>query len=93
MEGVFSHFATADEADTSYAQRQFAAFTEVLSRLDGANIPIPIKHIANSAAALTEPRTELSLVRSGIAIYGLSPVSRKPESLQLSAELGAEGLG
>lgn len=87
VEGVFSHFATADEADTSYAQRQFAAFTEVLSRLDDANIPIPIKHIANSAAALTEPRTELSLVRSGIAIYGLSPVSRMPESLQLVPSL------
>jgi alanine racemase len=74
VEGIFSHFATADSPDHSYAQQQFSAFMEVIHDLEQAEIDIPIKHMANTAAALALPKTQLSLVRSGIAVYGLSTV-------------------
>jgi len=83
IEGIFSHFATADEQDKSYAQAQFRRFTGVLKQLEGAGIDIPIRHIANTAAALTMPETQLSLVRSGIAVYGLSAAKDQPKSLKL----------
>ena len=83
IEGIFSHFATADDLDTGYACRQFAAFAEVLQSLKRVGISIPIKHIANTAAALSIPETRLSLVRSGIAVYGLPAAPNQPEALRL----------
>lgn len=73
MEGVFTHFATADAADKGYAHRQFSRFTEFLSRLEAAGLRFRIKHAANSAALIELPETHLDLVRAGIAIYGLYP--------------------
>ena len=86
IEGVFSHFATADRADQTYAKQQFQLFEQMLQRLAAAGIRIPIKHMANTAAALNLPETQLSIVRSGIAIYGLgigeNPRQRKPNGEQ-----------
>lgn len=73
VEGIFTHFATSDEADKSYAELQFHRFERVLDKLmDGGRRP-PLAHAANSAALLTMPHTHLDLVRSGIALYGLDP--------------------
>ena len=83
IEGIFSHFATADEPDKGYAKEQFRIFNGVLEQLEGAGIYIPIRHMANTAAALTMPETQLSLVRSGIAVYGLSAAADQPSSLKL----------
>jgi alanine racemase len=83
IEGIFSHFATADDLDKGYACQQFEAFMKVIDDLEKAGISIPIKHIANTAAALTLPKTRLSLVRSGIAVYGLPVSPDQPESLEL----------
>lgn len=83
IEGIFSHFATADDLDKGYAYQQFEAFMKVIDDLEKAGISIPIKHIANTAAALTLPKTRLSLVRSGIAVYGLPVSPDQPESLEL----------
>jgi len=74
LEGIFSHFATADAMDETYALRQFEAFVQVTTDLQQVGIEIPIRHIANTAAALRLPQTCLSMVRSGIAAYGLSPM-------------------
>ena len=79
----FFHFATADEPDKGYAKEQFRIFNGVLEQLEGAGIYIPIRHMANTAAALTMPETQLSLVRSGIAVYGLSAAADQPSSLKL----------
>ncbi|NLA57623.1 MAG: alanine racemase [Firmicutes bacterium] len=83
IEGIFSHFATADEPDKSYARKQFSVFLRVLDQLEKAGIFIPIRHMANTAAALTLPETQLSLVRSGIAVYGLAAATEQPRSLNL----------
>jgi alanine racemase len=73
VEGVFTHLATADSADQTYALRQLARFDAVLDALDAHGLRPPIVHAANSAATLTLPQARYSLVRPGIAIYGLEP--------------------
>jgi alanine racemase len=73
VEGIFTHFATSDEADKRYAVQQFRIFQELLGVLQGYRLRPPLAHAANSAAALTMPDTHLDMVRCGIALYGLDP--------------------
>lgn len=73
IEGVFTHFAVADEPGHEANERQFDAFTRVLEQLDEAGITPTVVHAANSAAALSHPGSRLNAVRLGIATYGLSP--------------------
>ncbi|MBI5957160.1 MAG: alanine racemase [Chloroflexi bacterium] len=73
IEGIFSHFATADSTDKTYTRQQFQTFQDVLAALSAAGITIPLRHIANSAAALDLPEMHLDAVRTGIAMYGLFP--------------------
>jgi len=87
IEGIFSHFATADDLDNTYAERQFGAFMDVIKQLEMAGISIPIKHMANTAAGFAMPETQLSLVRSGIAVYGLSAGPNQPQSLDLAPSM------
>jgi alanine racemase len=73
VEGIFTHFATADLADKQFALAQFARFQQILAQLTAAGLRPPLAHAANSAALLTLPATHLDLVRCGIALYGLHP--------------------
>jgi alanine racemase len=73
LEGVMTHFATADSRDKTYAQEQFACFQDFLADLDQASISIPVKHAANSGAIIDMPETHLDMVRAGISLYGLYP--------------------
>lgn len=73
VEGIYTHFATSDEADQSHSRAQFACFRNVLHALAGAGLRPPVAHAANSAALLTMPETHLDMARAGIAIYGLDP--------------------
>jgi alanine racemase len=73
IEGIFSHFAVADQADKTYTRQQFQTFRDVIAALHNAGIEIPIRHIANSAATLDLPDMHLDAVRTGIAMYGLRP--------------------
>lgn len=73
IEGVFSHFATADEQDKSFTWQQFDRFKQALAHIEAKGIHIPIRHIANSAATLELPETHLDMVRPGIILYGLWP--------------------
>jgi alanine racemase len=72
-EGIFTHFAASDSADTSYARRQLALFLETLSALRAAGLEFKVRHAANSAAVIALPESHLDLVRPGIALYGLRP--------------------
>jgi len=73
VEGIFTHFATADLADKEFAWAQFTRFTDLLQCLQSAGLRPRFAHAANSAAMLTMPATYLDLVRCGIALYGLHP--------------------
>ena len=73
IEGVYTHFATADEADPSYMRRQFGIFRDVLAALDAAGIHPMLRHACNSAATFAFPEAHLDAVRPGIALYGMLP--------------------
>ncbi|HHW28151.1 MAG TPA: alanine racemase [Syntrophomonadaceae bacterium] len=73
IEGIFTHFATADEADKSFAEEQFMRFQQLLKQLAVRHIYIKWRHCANSAAVIDLPYTHLDLVRPGIALYGYYP--------------------
>ncbi len=72
VEGLWTHFATADEADKAFAQQQFALFQDAAA-IARDRFQIPLLHVANSAAILDLPETYLDAARPGIAIYGLYP--------------------
>jgi len=73
IEGIYTHFATSDEKDKTYANLQFKRFTELIQALESIGIKIPIKHCANSGAILDLPQTYLDMVRPGIMLYGYHP--------------------
>lgn len=78
MEGIFTHFARADEETTDAARSPFEAFMSFVGELEGRGVEIPLKHAANSAAILHFPEAYLDMVRSGITTYGLYPSERVP---------------
>lgn len=74
IEGIFTHFARADEMDKTETMRQFARFTEFAGRIEEElSLYIPMKHCSNSAAILELPELSLDMVRAGVALYGLWP--------------------
>ena len=73
LEGLWTHFACADEADTSHTHEQLTVYQQVRQRLADAGIRFPLHHVANSGATLTLPETHLDAVRCGIVLYGLRP--------------------
>lgn len=82
IEGIFTHFARADEKDKTSARTQlsvFCSFVEKAEELTG--IVIPVKHCSNSAGILELPEANLSLVRAGITLYGLSPSEEVPKEI------------
>jgi alanine racemase len=73
--GVWSHLACADLPGHESVDRQLAAFRDGLALAERLGLRPRVRHLANSAAALTRPDTHFDLVRAGIAMYGLSPVA------------------
>jgi alanine racemase len=71
--GVFSHFARADEPAEKQNQDQMARFTEMVAKLEALGFSHLIKHLSNSAATLKNHAAAFDMVRTGIAMYGLSP--------------------
>ncbi|OGC06300.1 alanine racemase [candidate division WOR-1 bacterium RIFOXYD2_FULL_36_8] len=69
VEGLFTHFAKAEEHGDNYTKEQFDKFKNIIIRFNN----IPIKHAANSAATLFHPDTHLDMVRIGLMMYGLYP--------------------
>ncbi len=73
LEGIFTHFSTADEEDTTYTKEQWSIFEGFLKELSEMGIEIPMMHTANSAAIMCHPYTHLNVVRPGIILYGYYP--------------------
>ncbi|SFL94453.1 alanine racemase [Pelosinus propionicus] len=83
IEGIFSHFATADSADKTYCREQMAHFSQAIAAVEAQGFHIPIRHIANSAATLEMPETHLDMVRPGIILYGLWPSPEVTQCIHL----------
>ncbi len=73
IEGIFTHFAKADETDKSFTRLQFDRFMKIVANLEKEGLSIPIKHVSNSAAIIDHPEYNLDLVRPGIMLYGYYP--------------------
>ena len=78
VEGIFTHFARADEPAQPETDAQIDTFIEVLHSLSSTGLRPPLVHAANSAASLYFPRAYFDMVRPGIAIYGLHPSPDAP---------------
>lgn len=74
VEGIFSHFANADAVDLGHARLQLERFDEVLRFYEQRSLPMPIRHMANSAAILQLPESHYDMVRPGLMLYGVYPV-------------------
>ena len=74
IEGIFTHFARADETDLSNAYEQLAIFHTFINRLEGElSLKGLIKDCSNSAGILAMPEANMDVVRAGISLYGLKP--------------------
>ncbi len=73
LASVWTHCAVADEADNPFTAVQIERYEAVLADLAQAGIDVPMRHVANSAAAIAHPASRYDLVRCGIAIYGIPP--------------------
>lgn len=85
VEGMFTHFARADETDITPAYKQFEKYMDMLTRLEQAGVKIPIRHCCNSAGIIRMKDANLDMVRAGISIYGMYPsdeVEKEPVDLR-----------
>jgi len=87
VEGIFSHFANADSPDLADARLQLERFNEVSRFYERRSLPMPIRHIANSAAVLQLPESYLDMVRPGIILYGVYPAPEIARILKLQPAL------
>jgi alanine racemase len=84
VEGIFTHFANADERDLSRARLQLERFQEVLRFYEARSLPLPLRHAANSGAILQLPESSFDMVRPGVLLYGVSPSSDLPVTLPVA---------
>ena len=73
IEGIYTHFAKADESDKDFTYTQIEGFKFIVNGIEKRNINIPIKHVSNSAAVIDLPDLNLNMVRCGIILYGHYP--------------------
>ena len=90
IEGLFTHFARADETDPAPAYRQLEKYGEFLKKLETAGLSIPLKHCSNSAGIIRIPEANLDAVRAGVILYGMYPsdeVEKEPVPLKPAMEI------
>ncbi len=79
VEGVFTHFASADEGDKRFTLEQYTTFRGVMEKLPW----VPIRHVSNTATLLDRPEMSLDMTRPGVGMYGLYPSPYVSRSLNL----------
>ena len=87
IEGIFTHFAKADDISGDYTKKQLDEFVRVIGEVESNGFKIPLKHAANSAATLYFPESHLGMIRIGLAMYGLYPPFAKNRPLDLRPAL------
>ena len=87
VEGIFSHFANSDASDLTHARLQLERFQEVLRFYEKNSLPMPIRHMANSAAILQLKESHLDMVRPGIMLYGVYPAKEVKRTVEVQPAL------
>lgn len=80
IEGIFTHFSTADSKDKTYTMKQVENFNYMVDKLEERCLQIPIKHVSNSAAIMDLPELNYDMVRAGIIQYGTYPSNEVDKS-------------
>ena len=84
IEGIFTHFATADEADKTKTYNQLKIFQEYIKQVEETlELHIAIKHCSNSAGIIQIPGANMDAVRAGIILYGLWPSAEVKEDSRI----------
>jgi alanine racemase len=86
LAGVWTHFATADELDSSFFDEQLDRFGAIAAAVKGEH-PSVLAHAANSAAVFRDPRSHFDMARCGVAVYGLDPFQGDPAERGLAPAL------
>lgn len=89
VEGMYTHFATANRVDSSYYKKQFEAFLEIINWVKSKGLDVCIFHCANSASTLKYKDSFLDMVRIGVAMFGIYPSEdiRKTSTVKLESAL------
>lgn len=87
VEGLFTHFATADWVDQTHTRQQLAVFNQVLQVLKESGFEVPLVHAANSAAAMYLPEARFNAVRTGVGMYGMHPSAEQPPAFSIRPAL------
>ncbi len=93
-EGVFTHFASADEGalGDDFSNRQIDRFVSAVNQLKAEGITFAIRHCANSAALSDHPECRLDMVRAGIVLYGLQPSGDLRQPLPLTPAMSLKSV-
>ncbi len=84
IKGIYTHFASSDEKDLSYARHQLRIFQLIVIQLELVGIHIPLVHCANSGAILQMPESYFDMVRAGIMMYGYTPSHETTTSVAIN---------
>jgi alanine racemase len=87
VEGIYSHFANADAEDLAHARLQLERFYDVLRFYERHSLPLPERHMANSAAILRMRESHFDVVRPGILLYGVYPYVGAPRTIEVKPAL------
>lgn len=87
LDGVFTHFPSADEADRSFTLSQIVTFKNIINEISSRGIHIDLSHASNSGGILAYPEADFNAVRPGIMIYGLYPSPDVSRSIPLREAL------
>ncbi len=87
LEGIYTHFATADEADITYLKKQQKTFSEVLTAFKEKGFEFDVVHACNSAATMRVPEDSYTAVRIGLSMYGMVPSAEWDPPIELQPVL------
>jgi alanine racemase len=92
IEGIYSHFATAEYEDLTFAKLQLEKFNKVFEFFNKHSIKSPLRHIANSSAILQLPEANLDIVRPGIMLFGVYPSEKVKKTIEIKPALSWKSL-
>ncbi len=84
---IYSHLATAEDVDQTVMRQQQTRFDRAIAQIKTTGIPLPLLHLANSAATLSGRGLHYNMVRVGLAIYGLYPAAHLQSNINLKPVL------
>ncbi|MDZ7725756.1 MAG: alanine racemase [candidate division KSB1 bacterium] len=87
INGVFTHFANADDQDLTHTRLQLERFNKALSVFESFGAPMPTRHAANSGAVLHLPEAQFDMIRPGLTLYGVYPSGEARKTVDVKPAL------